>query len=345
MRKLEEDLAMNRIGKALLQRLREILYLFLSFPISVIFFVLVLLGFNSSTFIPIGVALFLLVLSAMEYVAKFEVRRTNWLLGTDFKVVENWFSNPLLSWDGVKERVTSTRVWLAVAYVFISFGWSLFSFVLVTLGIAGLLLLFASIGVATLSSFTRSFEVIDNGDFFRGNITFDESLGRVRLELGDASGSGFVNWDLYSNWVAVIAILVVFFALWIIPRNARAMAEVTEGFLSGTLLPKIEERLTKLKNRRKVSERDVREALAKESLQPQLSELSRREIEILALMAQGKSNAGIAKSLYITEGSVEKHISSILSKLELNAEAESHRRVLAVLKYLGIDSNNGKLNQ
>lgn len=61
-------------------------------------------------------------------------------------------------------------------------------------------------------------------------------------------------------------------------------------------------------------------------------------------MAQGKSNAGIAKSLYITEGSVEKHISSILSKLELNAEADSHRRVLAVLKYLGIDSNNGKLN-
>ena len=58
-------------------------------------------------------------------------------------------------------------------------------------------------------------------------------------------------------------------------------------------------------------------------------------------MAQGKSNSGIAKSLYITEGSVEKHISSILSKLELNAEADSHRRVLAVLKYLGIDANNG----
>ncbi|NCV44312.1 MAG: DNA-binding response regulator [Actinobacteria bacterium] len=121
------------------------------------------------------------------------------------------------------------------------------------------------------------------------------------------------------------------------------MAEITEGFLSGTLLPKFEERLAKIRNRRKVSERDVREALAKESLQPQLSELSRREIEILALMAQGKSNAGIAKSLYITEGSVEKHISSILSKLELNAEVDSHRRVLAVLKYLGIDGNNGKL--
>ena len=54
-------------------------------------------------------------------------------------------------------------------------------------------------------------------------------------------------------------------------------------------------------------------------------------------MAQGKSNAGIAKALYITEGSVEKHISNILLKLGLSVEVESHRRVLAVLKYLGIE--------
>lgn len=54
-------------------------------------------------------------------------------------------------------------------------------------------------------------------------------------------------------------------------------------------------------------------------------------------MAQGKSNAGIAKALYITEGSVEKHISSILLKLGLPVEEENHRRVLAVLKYLGIE--------
>jgi DNA-binding NarL/FixJ family response regulator len=54
-------------------------------------------------------------------------------------------------------------------------------------------------------------------------------------------------------------------------------------------------------------------------------------------MAEGKSNAGIAKSLYITEGSVEKHVSSILSKLGLTVEAENHRRVLAVLTYLGLN--------
>jgi len=335
---------MKRLGKALIQRLREIFYLFISLPISIFFFVVVMIGFNSATFIPLAAVIFLLVLSAMEYIARFEVRRTNWILGTDFWVVENWFSNPLFSWDGVKERVTSTRVWLAVAYVFVAFGWSIFSFVLVTLGVAGVSVLVLSLGVATLANFSRSFEVIDNGEIFKGRISFDQELGRVRLELGDSAGTGWINWDLYSNWVVVIAVVLVVIAFWIIPRNARAMAEVTEGLLSGTYLPKFEAQIEKFRNRKKVSERDVREAMAKESLQPQLSELSRRELEILALMAQGKSNAGIAKTLYITEGSVEKHISSILSKLELSAEADSHRRVLAVLKYLGIDSNNGKLS-
>ncbi len=332
---------MNRLGKALVQRLREIIYLLVTFPISIVFFAVVMIGFNSATFIPLAVVIFLLVLSAMEFIARFEVKRTNWILGTDFRVVDNWFSNPLISWEGVKERVTSTRVWLAIAYVFVAFGWSIFSFVLVTLGVAGVTVVILSLGVATLANFSRSFEVIDSGEIFKGRISFNQDLGRVRLELGNSAEIGWINWDLYSNWIAVFALILVAIAFWIIPRNARAMAEVAEGLLSGNYLPKFEAQIAKFKNRKKVSERDVREAMAKDALQPQLSELSRREIEILALMAQGKSNSGIAKSLYITEGSVEKHISSILNKLELNIESDSHRRVLAVLKYLGIDANNG----
>lgn len=336
---------MKTLGKAILQRLREILFLFLSFPISVVLFAIVMLGLNSSTFIPLAVLVFLFVLSAMEYIAKFEIWRTNKILGTDFRVIDNWFGRPFFSWEGVKERVTSRRVWLAVAYVFVAFGWSIFSFLLVILGTSGLTVLILSLGIATLANFNRSFEVIDNGEIFKGSISYDDVTGKLRLELGDATDNGFINWDLFSNWTVVLAVILILFALWIIPRNARAMAQMTDGFLAGAYLPRFEQELLKLKNRRKVSERDVREAMDKESLQPQLSELSAREREILALMAQGKSNSGIAKSLYITEGSVEKHISNILSKLGLGVEEDSHRRVLAVLKYLGIDVNDGKLPQ
>jgi DNA-binding NarL/FixJ family response regulator len=66
-----------------------------------------------------------------------------------------------------------------------------------------------------------------------------------------------------------------------------------------------------------------------------LSELTAREREVLAQMAEGRSNAGIARRLWVTEGTVEKHVRSILTKLPLPATEDDHRRVLAVIAYLG----------
>lgn len=65
-----------------------------------------------------------------------------------------------------------------------------------------------------------------------------------------------------------------------------------------------------------------------------LDVLSPREREVLALMAEGASNAGIARRIFVTEGTVEKHVRSILTKLNLPESATEHRRVLAVLRFL-----------
>ena len=62
--------------------------------------------------------------------------------------------------------------------------------------------------------------------------------------------------------------------------------------------------------------------------------LSAREREVLALMAEGRSNAGIARQLWVMETTVEKHVHSLLGKLNLPDSADDHRRVLAVLAYL-----------
>lgn len=65
-----------------------------------------------------------------------------------------------------------------------------------------------------------------------------------------------------------------------------------------------------------------------------LAALSARERDVLALMAEGHSNAGIGRRLWIAEGTVEKHVRSILAKLELPDTDDHHRRVLAVLTFL-----------
>ena len=78
----------------------------------------------------------------------------------------------------------------------------------------------------------------------------------------------------------------------------------------------------------------VQELVAARRANDPLGALTDREREVLALMAEGRSNSGIAKQLWVAEGTVEKHVRSILSKLELPETAEDHRRVLAVVKYL-----------
>lgn len=328
---------MKTLLKTLGQRVREIAYLLISFPVSILLFSFVIFGISSGIALPFAALLFLFLLTMMEKIAAFEIKRANKILNTDFAVIDNWFSHPFFSWDGVRERVTSLRSWMAIGYVFVSFGWSIFSFILVTLGLSGLFLIFIVLGVSLLSNFTQSFQIIDGGDKFSGNISFVEATKSIRLEFGDATSSAGINWNLESYWNLGAGILFVLLALWVIPRNTRAMAQMVEGLLSGSYLPQIQNQISRFIRKKQISERDVREAMDKESLQPQLSELSKREREILSLMAQGKSNAGIAKALYITEGSVEKHISNILLKLGLPVEEENHRRVLAVLKYLGIE--------
>ena len=78
----------------------------------------------------------------------------------------------------------------------------------------------------------------------------------------------------------------------------------------------------------------VQELVGARRVEDPLAALTEREREVLALMAEGRSNLGIANRLWVTEGTVEKHVGSILTKLDLYAEEDDHRRVLAVLTYL-----------
>jgi serine/threonine-protein kinase PknK len=78
----------------------------------------------------------------------------------------------------------------------------------------------------------------------------------------------------------------------------------------------------------------VKELVAARRVRDPLDSLSPREREVLALMAEGRSNASIAREIWVTEGTVEKHVRSLLMKLDVPETADNHRRVLAVLSFL-----------
>jgi serine/threonine-protein kinase PknK len=78
----------------------------------------------------------------------------------------------------------------------------------------------------------------------------------------------------------------------------------------------------------------VQELVVQRRRDDPLADLTPREREVLALMAEGRSNSGIAHRLWITEGAVEKHVRSILAKLQLPVTEDDHRRVLAVVTFL-----------
>ena len=78
----------------------------------------------------------------------------------------------------------------------------------------------------------------------------------------------------------------------------------------------------------------VQELVTAQRAEDPLDVLTPREREVLSLMAEGRSNAGIAKRLWVTEGTVEKHVHSILTKLRLPETGDDHRRVLAAIAYL-----------
>jgi DNA-binding NarL/FixJ family response regulator len=78
----------------------------------------------------------------------------------------------------------------------------------------------------------------------------------------------------------------------------------------------------------------VRELVGARHRDDPLGQLTPREREVLGLMAEGRSNAGIGRALWVTEGTVEKHVHSILAKLPLGESEDDHRRVLAVITYL-----------
>jgi len=133
-----------------------------------------------------------------------------------------------------------------------------------------------------------------------------------------------------------IALLVL--SQWVAAESARDLLRTGQGGVAYLLKDRVQDLNTVATTLEVIATGGTiidPEVLAQLTVQQKPQNLTRRETEVLSLMAQGRSNTAIATQLVITLGAVEKHIASIFTKLDLENSPQTHRRVQAVLKYLG----------
>ena len=329
---------MKKFLSLTIRRIREIAFIVISFPVAIAYFVYGSFGIGLAFAFPIALIAAPIFLSSMEYFAKYEIKRINAMLKTSLQPKQQWFTTEFFSWPGFRERVFSLKAWSAVLYIFIFFGLALYTFVALVVSAAAISAAVIGLGVFTLSSFSHTFNFNDNGDIYRGNISYISESHQFKMIFGGTSDSAFINWNLGNIWSLIIGVVIVILAAYSLPRNARFIVSQADGLLAGGYWQTIESKFKSEIRKHKKQSSEVEMAISSPANVEKLKTLSAREREILELMATGKSNAGIARELYITEASVEKHVSNILYKLDLPVSADSNRRILAVLKYL--DLNN-----
>ena len=307
---------MKTIANSLPRWMRSFTYQLTSFFVLVVLFAGTIFGLSSGAFLPLAVLIFLGLLTIMEKVATFEIKRANKILRTDFQIVPNWFSSPFFSWDGLKERVTSLRSWMAIAYVFVAFFWSVLGFVLTLIGILGILTLLIGLGAVAFINFSRSFEIVDGADIVNGNIQFKSSI--LEFNFDNQGDSARLAWSLQAWPAILVSIIVIILSIWLVPKIARASAKLVENLLSGTALPTIEAEFKKRFSKNKISERQVRDAMQSQALSKDIEELSNREREILVLLSRGMIKKEIASEMGLSYHTIDSHVRNIYGKLQVH---------------------------
>lgn len=330
-----EDESMTTFFNSIGRRFLENLFFIVGFPIVVGLFVALSVSW-SVLFVPLLAILILALLHGMQWVAWLEVKRANFFLRRKIQVVDHWFSYSFFSWAGARERLLSARSWLAVAYIFVAFLVGSLGF---ALSVSTLAFFLSTIGLPIGALIAWS----------TGNLVGDSSSDAIvafgdpgRFIVGSLFGLPIPLTITLATLASLLATIGFGTLVWLL---GKLQAHFVQGFLSNGYLPGLQRLTRQAANKLRVNEREVREAVEAATTRESLADLSPREREVLGLMAQGKSNAGIAATLFITEGSVEKHVSNILLKMNLPVDSDHHRRVLAVLEYLGVEPGVRDISQ
>lgn len=214
---------------------RNRFYLITTFPIALFAFWVIQITFFNGGFLPFMILLMLGVLAGAEYFADFEVKRVNAFLKTSIPMPNRpWYITKFWSWEGVKERVSSARAWLAVAYVFAAIFFSAVAVLLVVLCMTSIVVLIFALGVADPTLAETSWNLIQDNANGTISLAIDNAqavFSFVGVIDGESIPLTTITWYFTSGWTVLTALFFVALDLLLIPVLARHMSEVVANLL------------------------------------------------------------------------------------------------------------------
>ena len=217
------------------------IFIVTTFPVALFAFWLVQMTFWGGGFLPFMLLLLLALLTAAEYFVEFEIRRTNKIMNAGIEQpVRPWYSTPFWSWDGAKQRITSSKAWFAIAYVFAAIFFSSIGVaILVFFWISVAVLIFA-LGFITPSNWSWVFNL--NEQEATGKLSFIVDPGKVQFTFNgsqsiDSEIPNQMTWVYTSGWTITVCVLFILLNIFVIPALAKHMRDVAANLLGANALP------------------------------------------------------------------------------------------------------------
>ena len=223
--------------KLLTKFFKDRFYVITTLPIAGIAYWLVQWSLFDGSFLPMMVLVLLALLTFAEQFVAFEIRRANSFLGCEIlQPTRPWYTTSFWSWDGVKQRVTSKRAWLAIAYVFVALFFSASGSMLILLSVLSLLLLAFAAGIITPNVWERIYRFEDR-DFY-GRIELFSESDKFRIVFHESRWHRTLDSDTLtityaSAGVVTICLLILLTDFVAIPSSTALMKRFITRFLGG----------------------------------------------------------------------------------------------------------------
>ena len=211
------------------------LFLVTTFPIALLAFEFVRWTIFDGGFLPFTVLLLLLLLSVAEPFAAFEIRRTNKIMNTEIVQRERpWYRAAFLSWEGIKERLSSVNAWFVVAYVFVAIFFSSLGVIILGLFWASVVVLFFAAGAITPSNWGWVFSI--NGDDVSGRFSFLLDSEKLKLTIDGFQSSALtipdqLTWFYSSGWTVALCFFFILLDFLVIPALAKHLRDIAAQLL------------------------------------------------------------------------------------------------------------------